>query len=103
MCIRRAILAAGYGKKGIEMRWDGAWKMLIPLERASAEKLLKALPDKYSGKITVIHHVDTLPEETWKDKASDDSRLPCCNNCNGQKERNLLIPATLHLNKTLLL
>ena len=61
--IGRAILAAGYGKAGIDMRmrWDGAQKMLVPLERPTADELLKAVPDRpYSGKITAMYHINTL-------------------------------------------
>ena len=37
--IGKAILAAGYGKGGIEMRmrWDGARKKLVPLEKIGGE------------------------------------------------------------------
>jgi len=49
--IEKAILAAGYGKGGIDirMRWDGAQKMLVPLKRAAADELLKAVPDRLFG------------------------------------------------------
>jgi len=40
--IGKAILAAEYGKAGIEMwmRWDGARKRLVPLEKAAADEML---------------------------------------------------------------
>jgi len=46
--IGKAILAAGFGKGGIEMRmrWDAASKQLVPLKRLVADEILKAIPPR---------------------------------------------------------
>ena len=59
--IGREILAAGYGKGGIEMhmRWDGARKRKIPFEKAAADEMLKSIPEMaQAGKTTVINNLD---------------------------------------------
>ena len=63
--IEKAILAAGGGKGGIDMRmrWDEARKRLVPLERLVADKILKAVPprDARLGEIKrrTYHECDT--------------------------------------------
>ena len=44
--IERAISTEGYGKGDMEMRWDGARKHLVPLEKVAADAMLKSIPEK---------------------------------------------------------
>ena len=83
----------------MRMCWDGAQKMPVPLERAAADELLKAVPDNlHSGKV-IAHYANTLQEATRGETASDLTRSPCRYNCYGRDERNLLILGSLHLTK----
>ena len=94
--IGRAILAVGYGKGGIEMRmrWDGALKKLVPLEKAAADKMLKSIPEKaQEGKTTVIYNLDTT-QDIYTETSTDNLRPPCCSNCHGSEQ---LIVGVLHL------
>jgi hypothetical protein len=75
--IGKAILAAGYGKGGIEMRmrWDGARKKLVPMEKAAADEMLKSIPEKpQAGKTTVINNLDTTMTSTRRRQITYDHR-----------------------------
>jgi len=94
--IGRAILAAGYGKGGIEMRmrWDGARKKLVPLEKAAADEMLKSITEKaQAGKTTVINNLDTT-QDMYTETSTDNLRPPCCSNYNGSEQ---VLVEVLHL------
>ena len=88
-------MAAEYGKAGIEMRvrWDGARKRLVSLEKAAADEILKSIPEKaQAGNTTVISNLDTTQDIYTE--TSTDLQPPCCRNCNGPEQ---LIVGVLHL------
>jgi len=75
-CRWKSDLGSGIWEDGHRDAYAMGWrKILVPLERAAAEELLKAVPDKlHSGKTTVIRHVEKMQEETGGHKASDGTR-----------------------------
>ena len=94
--IGKAIIAAGGGKGGIEMRmwWDAARKQLVLLERLVADKNLKAVPprDARLGEITYVHTMkatlDGYATEPATNGSNRDTKPPCCNNCNGTEGKD---------------
>ena len=102
--IGKAILAAGDGKGGIEMRmrWDAASKQLVPLERLVADEILKAVPprDTRLGEITYVHTMSATLDSYGTEPATYGSnrgtKPPCCVNYNGTEGKELLIPGLLH-------
>ena len=79
----------------MRMRWDGARKRLVSLEKAAADKMPKSIPGKpQTGKTTFINNIDTIKEIYKKETSTHNSQLPCCNNCSGPEQ---LMLGTLHL------
>ena len=52
-----------WNRNAYAMRWDGARKKLVPMEKAAADEMLKSILEKaQAGKTTVINHLDTTQD-----------------------------------------